>query len=71
MCNNIHKKGCRGWQRLYTFLGVCVAQTKSLQSLGVSIKELAKKIASGIGDLKRVRDYVPNTALQSIFNSQV
>ena len=38
------------------------------KSLGVYIRELAKKMASCIGALKRVRDYVPNTALQSILN---
>ena len=38
------------------------------KSLGVYIREFAKKMASCIGALKRVRDYVPNTALQSILN---
>ena len=44
------------------------AQSKSL---GVYIRELAKKMASCIGALKRVRDYGPNTALQSMLNSPV
>ena len=39
--------------------------------LGVKINELTKKIASGIGALKRVRSFVPVATLYVIFNSLV
>lgn len=55
-----------------------VPQTKSLGlhidenlSWNAHIKELTKKIASGIGALKRVRSFVPTATLITIFNSLV
>ena len=55
-----------------------VLQAKSLGvyldenlSWNIQINELTKKIASGIGDLKRVRSFVPVATLQLIFNSLV
>ena len=35
------------------------------------IKELVKKIASGIGSLKRVRSCIPATTLNTVYNSLV
>jgi hypothetical protein len=35
------------------------------------INRLSKKIASGIGALKRIRSFVPGTTLQFIFNSLI
>ena len=35
------------------------------------INRLSKKIASGIGSLKRIRSFVPGTTLQFIFNSLI
>ena len=40
-------------------------------SWNIQINELTKKIASGIGALKRVRSFVPVETLQLIFNSLV
>ena len=37
----------------------------------IQINELTKKIASGIGALKRVRSFVPVATLELIFNSLV
>ena len=64
----------------FTF-GAPVKQVTHAKSLGVHIdqnlswnmhiKELAKKIASGIGALKRVRQFVPVSVLHTIFNSLV
>ena len=55
-----------------------VLQAKSLEvyldenlSWNIQINELKKKIASGIGALKRVRSFVPVATLQLIFNSLV
>ncbi|CAB3999982.1 RNA-directed DNA polymerase from transposon X-element, partial [Paramuricea clavata] len=55
-----------------------VLQAKSLGvyldenlSWNIQINELTKKIASGIGALKRVRSFVPVATLQLIFNSLV
>lgn len=60
---------------------VPVKQVFSTKSLGVHIDEnlswnvhidkLCKKIASGIGALKRIRPFVPHSTLQSIFNSLI
>jgi hypothetical protein len=61
--------------------GVSIDQVSQTKSLGVYIDEnlswnvhinkLSKKIASGIGALKRIRSFVPDTTLQLIFNSLV
>ena len=55
-----------------------VTSTKSLDvhidqtlSWNVHIENLCKKIASGIGALKRVRSFVPHETLRSIFMSLV
>ena len=55
-----------------------VLQAKSLGvyldenlSWNIQINELTKKIAYGIGALKRVRSFVPVATLQLIFNSLV
>ena len=49
-------------------LGVHIDQTLSWN---VHVENLCKKIASGIGALKRVRSFVPHETLQSIFMSLV
>ena len=49
-------------------LGVCLDENLSWN---IQINELTKKIASGIGALKRVRSFVPAATLQLIFNSLV
>ena len=49
-------------------LGVHIDQTLSWN---VHVENLCKKIASGIGALKRVRPFVPHETLQSIFMSLV
>ena len=61
--------------------GAPVKQVFHTQSLGVHIDknlfwnmhihEIAKKIASGIGGLKCVRQFVPTKTLHTIFNSLV
>ena len=61
--------------------GAPITQVTSTKSLGVHIDEtlswnvhvdiLCKKIASGIGALKRVRSFVPHETLRSIFMSLV
>ena len=61
--------------------GVPLDQVSHTKSLGVHIDEnlswnehinkLSKKIASGIGALKRIRPFVPTTTLQFIFNSLI
>ena len=58
--------------------GVQISQVPSTKSLGiyidanltwnVHIKNLSKKIASGIGALKRVRPFVPHRTLQFIYS---
>ena len=55
-----------------------VPSTKSLRiyidenlTWNVHIENLSKKIASGIGALKRIRPFVPHRALQFIYNSLV
>ena len=55
-----------------------VSQAKSLGvhldknlSWNIHMNELIKKIASGIGALKRVRNFVPATTLKLIFHSLV
>ena len=49
-------------------LGVHIDQTLSWN---VHVENLCKKIASGIGALKRVRSFVPHETLRSIFMSLV
>ena len=49
-------------------LGVHIDQTLSWN---VHVENLCKKIASGIGALKRVRSFVPHETLRSIFMSSV
>ena len=61
--------------------GVPIKQVPLTKSLGVHIDEhltwsehihkLTKKIASGIGALKRVRPFVPATTLRYIHNSLI
>ena len=62
--------------------GVPIDKVSQAKSLGVyldenlswnvhQINELTKKIASGIGALKRVRSFVPAATLQLIFNSLI
>ena len=58
-----------------------IKQVSSIKALGVvidqnltwkdQIDELAKKIASGIGALKRARDFVPFETLITIYNSLI
>ena len=50
------------------YLGVHIDQTLSWN---VHVEILCKKIASGIGALKRVRSFVPHETLRSIFTSLV
>ena len=64
-----------------TIDGSAIKQVKVAKSLGVHIDEnlswtahidkLSKKIAAGIGALKRSRPYVPQNTLQSIYNSLI
>ena len=61
--------------------GVPISQVPSTKSLGVyidqnltwnvHIENLSKKIASGIGALKRIRPFVPHKTLLFIYNSLV
>ena len=61
--------------------GNAIKQVKCVKSLGVHIddnlswnthiEKISKKIASGIGALKRCRPFVPQTALQSIYNALI
>ena len=61
--------------------GISVEQVPHTKSLGVHIDQnlswdehinkLIKKIASGVGALKRIRTFVPATTLQYIFNSLI
>ena len=64
-----------------TINGASIKQVSSTKSLGVLIDEslswnahidkLSKKIASGIGALKRIRPFVPHRTLQLIFTSLI
>ena len=64
-----------------TINGTPIKQVSQAKSLGVyvdenlswttHINEITKKIASGIGALKRVRPFVPLNTLMTIFNSSV
>ena len=65
--------------------GASIKQVKSTKSLGLHIDEhlswsvhvhvdvhaISKKIASGIGALKRIRSFVPRTTLHTIFHSLI
>ena len=61
--------------------GDIIKQVSSVKSLGVHIDEtlswtmhiekIAKKIASGIGAIKRCRPFVNQTTLESVFNALV
>ena len=60
--------------------GDAIKLVKCVKSLGVHaddnlswnahIDKISKKIASGIGALKRCRPFVPQTTLQSIYNAR-
>jgi hypothetical protein len=64
-----------------TIEGAPIKQVKSTKSLGLHIDEhlswsvhvdaISKKIASGIGALKRIRPFVPRTTLHTIFHSLI
>ena len=64
-----------------TIDGNAIKQVKCVKSLGVHIDDnlswdahidkISKKIASGIGALKRCRPFIPQTALQSIYNALI
>ena len=61
--------------------GAQITQVPSTKSLGIYIDEnltwnvhienLSKKVASGIGALKRIRPFVPHRTLRFIYNSLV
>ncbi len=65
----------------FTIEGAPIKQVKSTKSLGLHIDEhlswsvhvdaISKKIASGIGALKRIRPFVPRTTLHAIFHSLI
>ncbi|XP_068743078.1 uncharacterized protein [Montipora capricornis] len=64
-----------------TIDGNAIKQVNCVKSLGVHIDDnlswnvhidmISKKIASGIGALKRCRPFVPQTTLQSIYNALI
>ena len=61
--------------------GMLINRVSHTKSIGVDLDEnliwnehinqISRKIASGIGALKRIRSFVPDTTLQFIFNSLV